>query len=324
MTWDRVLAATTAGIYESCYLKANSPDGRRALWLKHNLLRPLAGEARAELWAIGHERGKAPRVLKREVPWSGVTVSTDRPEIHADGVTLRADRAVGAIADARWSLALSGGLPPLRHLPHDWLYTAPFPKKKLLTPAPNLRFDGEIRWGETRWSVDGWVGLRGHNWGTEHAWTYAYGSCNAWDDGVDRAVDGFSAKVRLGRARSPWLSAVVGWAPQVRRNRIRHWLAPCEVSLARWAVRTGDVGLEMVADDPASVVGLRYAHPSGEESYCYNTKFAAVSYEVEGQRSTSRQGELEMLLPAPAPGIALHPAGGWTQRDDDYRSERLP
>lgn len=315
--WERIVASSTPGIYESHYLKANSPDGRRAVWIKHNLLRPRTGEGKAEVWAVAFERERVPRVFKREVAWDGLTLAPDRIAWGAGGVSLAPDRAQGAIADASWTLRLSGGLPPLHHLPHRWMYTGGFPKKKLLTPAPNLRFDGELRWGGDRWPVEDWVGLRGHNWGTEHAWTYAYGNCNAWDDGVERTFDGFSARIQLLGRLTPWLSAVVGWAPQVERHRIRHWRAKAEVTVDRWSLQSGPVRLEMTAD-PATYAGLRYTHPDGRESYCYNTKFAAVSYEIEQRRHTSRQGELEVLFPEPAAGIALHPAPGWSQIDGDY------
>jgi hypothetical protein len=314
---EGIVAASKPGIYESNYLKANSPDGRRAFWIKHNLLRPLTGPGFAEIWAIAFELDRPPRVYKREVPWDSLALDPDRIGFRAGAVSLTADRAEGALADATWSLGLAGGLPPLLHLRHPWMYTAAFPKKKLMTPAPNLRFRGELRWGADRWQVTDWIGLRGHNWGTEHAWTYAYGNCNAWDDGADRAFDGFSAKIRLGGRPTPWLSGLVGWGPEVRRNRLRHLLAPSAVTLDRWTLQSGPINVEMTAD-PATYAGLRYQHPDGRESYCYNTKFAAVSYTVEGRRSTSRQGELEVLFPTAEPSIALHPAPGWRQEDGDY------
>ncbi len=317
--WERIVAASQEGIYESNYLKANSPDGRRGLWIKHNLLRPRSGLAKAEIWAIAFELGRLPRVVKREVPWEALALDAHQIDFRAGSVSLTPNRAQGSVGEARWDLALTGGLPPLHHLGHPWMYTGRFPKKKLLTPAPNLRFQGEFHWGAERWEVERWIGLRGHNWGTEHAWTYAYGNCSAWDDGSARTFDGFSAKIRLGGRPTPWLSGLVGWGPEVRRNRLRHALARCEVMLDRWSLRSGPVRLEMTAD-PATYVGLRYAHPDGRESYCYNTKFASVSYEVDGQRYTSRQGELEVLLPEPAAGIPLHPTADWDAGGGDYAS----
>lgn len=321
--FERIVCATERGLYESNYLKANSPDGQRALWIKHNALRPVEGEGFAELWLVAYQRGEAPRVFKREVPWSAVRADARAIGFEAGGVSLSRTRASGAIGSARWDLALSGGLSPLFHLPYPAMYTGPFPKKKALTPAPNLRFDGELHLGGQRWSIDGWVGLRGHNWGREHAWSYAYGSVNLWDDGEpDRAVDGFSAKILLGGRPSPWLTAIVARQPDLARNRLRHWLGSGEVNPARWRVRWPGVhrthaALEMTAD-PAGYAGLRYLHPDGHESYCYNTKFADVAWTVGRTTHTSRCGELEVLYPEPLAGIPLHPAAGWSASDGDY------
>ena len=206
------------------------------------------------------------------------------------------------------------------------MYAGGFPKKKLLTPAPNLTFDGSLAFGGERWEIEGWVGLRGHNWGTEHAHSYAYGAVNLWDDGPagrDRVVEGFSAQIKLGARKSPWLTAVVGRDPDVRRNRLRHWLGAGSVELDRWSARwrrpRNGAWLQMTAD-PRSYAGLRYDHPDGRQSYCYNTKFADVRWAVGDRRFTSRCGELEVLLPTPDPQIPLHPAEGWEPSQGDYRS----
>ncbi len=323
--WERVVCATKRGLYESNYLKANSPDGRRAVWIKHNALRPVEGEGTAELWIVLYERGEPPVVAKREVPWSSVEADPDHLGFRAGGVSLAPDRAAGAIADLRWDLRLSGGQAPLFHLPLVRMYTASFPKKKALTPAPNLRFDGSIEVAGESWPVDGWIGLRGHNWGTEHAHAYAYGSCNVWDDGdPERAVDGFTVKVKIGGRPSPWLTAVVGRHPDVARNHLRHWLGAGRVTPDRWAVRWPGLHrtraeLDMRAD-PATYAGLRYVHPDGRESYCYNTKFADVTWTVGRQTATSRCGELEVLYAEPLPDVPLHPTPGWKQEAGDYRS----
>ena len=68
------------------------------------------------------------------------------------------------------------------------------------------------------------------------------------------------------------------------------------------------------------MVGLRYAHPDGTESFCYNTKFADVRWRVDQEEHSSQMGELEVLLPSPCAGVPLHPAEGWTQKQGDYFS----
>ncbi|MEZ4239584.1 MAG: hypothetical protein R3F59_26195 [Myxococcota bacterium] len=174
--YERILAARgprsptrgtpSRGIYESNYLKANAPDGSRALWIKHNALIPVEGTGLGEFWAVAFERGAAPIVVKREVAWSEVEAAPDAVHLRAGDILLEPTRATGRIGSLSWDLRLRGVQPALYHLPWASLYTGGFPKKKLLTPAPNLRFDGELVVRGERWDVDGWVGLRGHNWGS--------------------------------------------------------------------------------------------------------------------------------------------------------------
>jgi hypothetical protein len=324
--FERIVTATQGGLYESNYLKANSPDGQHGFWIKHNTLRPLSGEGMGEFWFVWFTRGKEPIVAKREVSWSSLSLASDRIALSAGDIRLAHDEAAGSLADIRWSLVLTGGLAPLWHLPYGALYRGGFPKKKMLTPAPNLRFRGGISVGDVEHKIEDWVGIRGHNWGSEHAHTYAYGNCNLWDDGCERAVDGFSAKIILGGRPTPWLSAAVGHAPFYRRNRLRHWLVqPDVVNERAWRLDQrsrfrGAGGCLSFHTDPATYAGLRYQHPDGRESYCYNSKFADVSWEVGGQVHTSRCGEYEVLFPEPLAGIPLHPTPGWTQAAGDYRS----
>ena len=168
-----------------------------------------------------------------------------------------------------------------------------------------------------------WTGLRGHNWGSEHAHSYAYGSCNRWDDGaVDRAIDGFTARVKIAGRLTPWMSALVYWDgnQKLEHNRIRDLFnRRTEVEPTLWRVPYRDLTLQMVGDS-TYYAGLRYRHPGGRESYCYNTKFASVTVTANGRDVTSKAGEHEVLYPEPLPAIPLHPTPEWKQSDGDYQS----
>lgn len=323
--YERIIAAGTRGIYESNYLKANDPQGQRAFWLKYNALVPVEGTGLAELWAVAFERGKTPIVVKREVAWSEVRADADALCFEAGPMALTPTRATGAIAGIHWDLRLTPTMSPTFTLPHPWMYTGGFPKKKLLTSAPNLVFDGRFTVGGEVWDVSRWIGLRAHNWGTEHAHTYAYGTINTWDGGAtDRAVEGFTGRILLSGRPTPTLSGAIGRSPDVAKNRIRHLFGSGRFTADRmevgwWRPGRGRVHLTMTAE-PTSYAGLRYRHPDGRTSYCYNTKFADVVWEADGQRFTSRCGELEVLFPEPLPGIALHPDTSWTSASGDYSS----
>lgn len=317
--YDAHMSRSRTGLYESHYLKGNSPCGNRAFWLKHTLLQPVRGPAVVEFWAVWFERGQAPVVAKTEAVWDQVRLEAVGVGLSwSGGIDLANERASGALADLAWTLHMRGGLAPLHHFRHPWMYRAAFPKKKLCTPRPNVRFDGRFQVADQTFELDDWRGVRGHNWGTEHAWRYAYGNCNRWADGADRTVDGFSARVRVAGRPTPWLSSVVGYAPQLRKNRLTGLRMACTVTESAWALGWRGGRLEM---DGSEWVGLRYRHPDGKASYCYNTKFADVRLRVGQQTHTSRCGELEILLPEPRAEVPLHPHPDWVPADGIYRSE---
>lgn len=321
-TYDRYLARDRGGLYESHYLKANSPTGDEAFWIKHNLLVPPAGGGIAEFWLVHFRRGHAPRVWKREVPVRELELGADQLSLRGDRFRLDGTGAEGKIADASWRFSFSGGLPAMFHFAAPVMYRGRFPKKKLLTPAPNLVFDGSLAIGDRTIAVAKWIGLRGHNWGSEHAYTYVYGSCNAWDDGArDRAIDGFTARIKIAGRLTPYLSSLVYRGDRaIDRNRVRDWIRrDAVVEPRRWYLPYRDLTLEMTGE-PGEYAGLRYHHPGGAESYCYNNKLARVTVTAAGTTYTSRCGEHEVLYPEPLPDVPLHPSAGWSQRDGDYRS----
>lgn len=327
-SYERIIAASTRGIFESNYLKGNARDGTGAFWLKHNVLSPTpdaAMPAAAEFWCViwMADEGWRPRVSKRVVPLDEVRLASDRVAIDAEVVRLEPDRATGSIAapptagdgasDVSWDLAIRDELPPLHHLASGWMYEKPFPRKKVVTGSPRAVFDGSFDLGDRTVAVDGWVGHRNHNWGTEHAERYVYGSCNLWDDEADLTVEGFTVKVGLaGPLRSPWLTLLRGLAEGRPYGRGTVWAMLQNHGRVEWPTwtaygggRRGGLRLEMRMD-PDHVAGLRYLHPDGDVSYCYNAKDARVNLVHGGVRRTSRAGELEFLFPEPVEGIPLH------------------
>lgn len=307
------------GLYESNYLKANSPDGRRGLWLKHNILAPSDGRpALLELWCVLFDQDAGPpRALKQTRPMSELRIAPDQLGIEGDGVCLTANRTKTTVDDgggssANWDIKLTTLDRALFHLPHAKMYVTKLPKKKLITPSPRLQFDGKLTFDGETVDVDEWIGIRGHNWGTEHAYCYAYGNCNLFDEDDTALVDMFTAKLKVGPVKTPWLSGGI-----LRRdgrqqdfNRLRHSLTrDATVEWPRWAVSLRAKHRTLHAEwslDPEQTIGLRYLHPDGQLSFCYNTKFANVNLRLGGTELNSTQGELEFLFADAVPGIPLH------------------
>jgi hypothetical protein len=323
--FERIVCGPGAhGLYESNYLKANEPAGQGAFWIKYNLMAPAdqALPRTAELWAIYWSGAGSRPIVVQQVLARDIRTSRVQVDIATPAASLCAARAAGSLESdghrIAWDLDLEGEGPPIFHAPYEAMYRLPVPSKKLMTPRPRLTFTGWLEVDGARIEVARWVGLRGHNWGSDHPVTYAYCNANLWEEPGDWAFDGFSGRIRLGPALSPWLSAAV---LRLARDELAwNGLAGLVNKTARaefpsWscAFGRGAATLRVHARlDPEEVAGLRYLSPSGRVSYCYNTKFGVLEVTLgrAGRREErlSRFAELEFLVPEPIPGIPLHGA----------------
>lgn len=301
---------------ESWFLRANHPTEPRAIWVKATVLCSSRG-AIAETWCSVFE-GTRTRAVRRSVPLSeadfhdGVTVAGDRLGAHS---------CRGEQDELAWELSwqpIPGPLgEPLCLLPSRRLVDGPFPKNKLLTPAPAALFSGTLRWGDERWAIDEWVGMQGHNWGAAHAPEYAWGHCVFLDGGGEpfALVEGASGRIRLGPVLSPLVSllAVRRGGRELRFDRILDtWRQEPRIDFPSWTLRMrgadGEARLTM-RGDPERMVCLGYDNPDGTRSYCLNSKTAEVHLEVEPadddafECTSEHGGALEFLQPAQEPRV---------------------
>ncbi|MDY0002529.1 MAG: hypothetical protein RBU30_14635, partial [Polyangia bacterium] len=202
---------------ESFFLKANDPASDRAFWLKFTILAPVGGrEAVGEVWAILFDGHKEQRAAKETFPVEALALGPGGVGITLGECEFGPGRSRGRLRGKdgtvfRWDLRFDGERAPLKPFPYAWMYTAPFPKSKSLTPTSDTRFEGFVEAGELRFEVASWPGMQGHNWGKSHAERYAWAHCNVFADPDGRAVDavfeGFSARIRLGPVVTPFLTA---------------------------------------------------------------------------------------------------------------------
>ncbi len=301
------------GHLESTFLKLNDPSSPRALWVKLTVFAPTArtsggpayerGRTVAETWAIAFDRvgsdasGSTHVAVKQTVPVEEAKLSPGRPfALEVAGVRFDGKRLEGEVvhgdATIRFKLVLTPrDETPFVPFPHASLYRGPFPKSKLVSPIVDALADGEVEVltpnSVRTWRVEKWPAMQGHNWGTRHADTYAWAHCNSWNEpeGRDVVFEGFSAKVRLGKAmRTPLVTVVA-----VRYRGVRYEArAIGELlrgrggidNLRRWtfAARQAGANIEgsfVLRDE--DIVGLYYPNPDGEMTYCLNSKLARAT-----------------------------------------------
>lgn len=294
--WNAVRYDPTrpSGHVESYFVKANSPDGNQALWIKATIFasraRPM--QAVAEAWAVYFERDGQHVAVKQSIPFASAVFSTEG--LHAEiGEFMRLDpeRAHGAIGygdhKIDFDLKMSGDEPPIVMFPNNAMYTGPFPRSKLVTPRPDLVLEGTVKVDEREINVTGWRGMQGHNWGKGHADFYAWGHCNLWEQGEGLVVEATTARVKVGPMTTPLVTLVsvrhrgvcydFNSPVQMMRNR-------GEVDGRRWhfEAHAGDVRVEAdVCGQAPDFVGLYYPNPDGQMTWCLNTKLATARVRLE-------------------------------------------
>jgi hypothetical protein len=199
-----------AGHYESFYLKLTQPGGGRAAWIRHTVHKRPGEAATCALWFVLFDaEATGPRATKRQ--FGADELAADAATyIRIADATLTDGRATGGLStdalDASWDLTFSDEHEAFHHLPRDFLYRAPLPKTKFLSPYPDAVFEGQLELDGERIDVEGWRGMIGHNWGAEHAerWVWVQGSGfegRSPEDYFDMAV----GRIKVGGRTTPWV-----------------------------------------------------------------------------------------------------------------------
>jgi len=278
----------SAGGYESWFVSARDPASRRALWIRHTRHRPRQGPESAALWCtvVDHDLAQRPGVVKQ-------VFSAFPPDTVAGAERFHGEAVLGD-RTARWDLAVTSGEPPLRPLRPPALYRAPLPRTKLEATVPDGLVTGMLNVDGDTLSVSEWRGTVGHNWGSEHAdswvWLHASGFGGAPDDWLELVL----ARIRVGRARSPW-TAMGALSLAGRRIPLG--------GLGRLPRVEGYPG-QLIADVPSSGTWLRlrvtpgdmdavavtYADPSGGTRTVRHAALATFELTVH------RQGDRDLAL----------------------------
>lgn len=213
------IGSQAKGLYESFYFRGNNTAKKQSFWLKHNLLIYRGSpqvKIESTLILFDQESGlvktirqeealSLERFLNLKAGWGEGWRNFQFEFSNGGHLLVTPSRLRGRLrsesGEASWDLSLTPSRDSYYHFSKNWFYRAGFPKKKILTNDIQILFDGFIEAGGL--SISGkFVGMNGHNWGTEHAYKYAYANCNQFDGETDIYFDGFSAKIALG----------VGWS----------------------------------------------------------------------------------------------------------------
>jgi hypothetical protein len=291
--------AAKAGHYESFYVKACQPGGGRGIWIRHTVHKRPGAECTASIWFVLFDReAEGPRATKLTVGEEelcapvGSWIRIDRAEIGPG-------KASGSLAtealNANWDLTFGGDAEPCKYLPADWLYETRLPKTKFVAPFPNARFDGRLEIDGEAIELEGWPGMIGHNWGSEHAerWVWLEGTGFAGD--AETYFDAGAARIELGRWTTPWLPSGMlvldgeqhrlGGFGQIRSASIAAEPTACEFVLPGKDV----VVRGRVSAPQKDFVGWVYADPDGPEHNTVNCSVSDLELTVERRGKEPRE-----------------------------------
>lgn len=286
----------SAGHYESFYLKACDPAGGLGVWIRYTVHKRPNAAPKGFTWFTLFDARAGVAASKAEYPdpSAGDDYYIGMGDCRFSPGTVFG-RAPSEQLEAAWELQFRGSEPPVWHLKR-WMYRAPLPRTKVLSPHPQVVFDGWLQAGSRRIELRGWPGTVGHNWGAEHAkraiWIHGTNFEGHEDSWLDLAI----GRVALGPLTTPWIANGVlsldgrrhrlGGLERLRSTRIDEALESCRFRLAGDDVEiTGTVGAPR-----ERFVSWIYSQPSGAERQTINCSIADLRLEV------SRMGAAPLML----------------------------
>ncbi len=291
--------AAKRGHYESFYVKACQPGGGRGIWIRHTVHKRPGAEPNASIWFVLFDReAEGPRATKVTVPAEklsapvGSWIRVNRAEI---GPAKASGLIESEALNAAWDLTFTGDAEPCKYLPSDWLYEARLPKTKFVAPFPDAQFSGHLEVDGEAIELDGWPGMIGHNWGSEHAERWVWLEGTGFEDGAGTYFDAGAARVKVGPWTTPWLPSGMlmldgeehrlGGFGQIGSASIEARPTSCEFTLpGRDIVVRGRVSAPQ-----KDFVGWIYADPAGPEHNTVNCSVSDLELTVERPAEPPRQ-----------------------------------
>jgi hypothetical protein len=274
-----------AGMYESFYLRAVSPEEPVGVWIRYTVHKRSGQAPQGSIWCTVFDAAKGAPFMHKHTTAELRAPSDGWIEV-GSGSRLGPGLAEGACGPARWSLRFQAGAPELRHLAQGWLYKAPLPRTKLTSPAPAATFVGTVELPDRTLGLDGWRGMVGHNWGSEHAerwiWLHGIGFAEEPSAWLDVAL----GRVLVAGRLTPWMaSGAISLSGRVQRLgglgarglKVAENAARCSLTIPG----RRDLTVEAHVDTPRGAsAGWRYSDPDGGEHDVVNCSVAALALNV--------------------------------------------
>jgi len=312
------------GHYEVWYLTTNHRASETGFWIRYTVEAPLPGkgEPEAGLWfAFFDARDPARNLAMRQLlPADAMTATTGPFAVSIGESQLTNGSARGSLAggghQARWDLSWRPS--PTTHLTLPSLMYRRGGLGETTVLAPNLAvaMSGAITVDDRTFELDAEPGGQTHLWGRKHAYSWAWGHCNAFAGHPGAAIEMLSVRLfRAGRVLPPLTILTLYLDGEVYRfNEFRH------VVLNRAEYGTGYFGFSATGPRvriqgqfscrPRDMVTAPYVDPDGEPSWCANTEVADLRLSVDRRVGLGRWHEHAFIE---APRCGHFEVGGRTR-----------
>jgi hypothetical protein len=281
--------APKRGHYESFYIRACHPTEALGVWVRYTVHKRPGAALKGSVWFVLFDAAAGGPVASKVTVGADAVRAGEGEYVRVGDSSFVPGHAVGSApteqADASWDLRVATGEEPFPYLPAGWMYRAPVPRTKAESPYPDARFDGVVRVGDREVAVDGWRGMVGHNWGTEHAERWIWTQGLLFDGAPDTWFDGTLGRIKVGPLTTPWV-ANAAISIDGTRHRLGGPGRKVEVDErpdgARFTIAGKGVTVRgRVGSDRANFVGWVYADPDGPEHNTVNCSIAEMSLTVE-------------------------------------------
>jgi hypothetical protein len=297
--------------YESWYLKASHPTEPVGVWIRYTTHERAGEPEKGSLWCTLF----APEPQAAKVTPGPEALSRGGGAFIRIGDSSFADgRVEGSALEARWDLTYTSDEPELRHLPKEWMYSAPIPRTKLVSPHPSARFSGTVTFGDRIVQLDGWPGMIGHNWGAQHAerWIWLNGQ-NFEGHGTDTWLDVAIGRIKVGPWTTPWVAngvlSVDGTRRRIGGLGKRGTKVDEHPDHARLTLPADGLTIEADVSAPRErFVGWIYADPDGSEHNTVNCSIASLNLSAGGATLSTRNGAAyELGMRETGHGVPIQP-----------------
>ena len=306
--WD----GSARGHYEVWYLTLNDPRSRDGYWIRYTLEAPLAGvgEPYAQIWFARFSASDPARTfgINRKLPIASLTATTDPFGLQLGACRLAHDGARGAVSGdghaAEWDLRWTPNERTLRQLPGVMYARGGLGETTVLSPNVDVAISGTITVDGERFELSAAPGGQTHLWGTKHAFAWAWGHGNGFDDHPGAALEVLAPRLKRRGLMLPPMTVATLRLPGEELAFTRFdqaLLAPrAQLATGRFQFAAGNRQARIEGEfscRPEDLVRAHYHDPDGEPSYCHNTCVGDLRVTVFRKTGGKWREDLRLLAP---------------------------